>query len=79
MDRYRLQRLAQRKIEQEKPKHSCAKCGHEALVFDFSRPVTTKTCKNSECKAVELISHVKKTRKSVHVLKTCRKNGDFWI
>lgn len=58
MDKYRLQRLASRKVKQEqktKPIAPCVKCGHESFLFDFSRPVTVKTCKNSECKAVEVV------------------------
>lgn len=61
MDRQRLSRIADRKIQQEqktKPIAPCLKCGYEAFLFDFRRPVTTKTCKNNLCKAVELISHV---------------------
>ena len=29
-----------------------------SYLFDFSRPVTVKTCKNVECKAVELVGGV---------------------
>jgi len=55
MDRQRLKNLALRKVKQEqktKPIAPCVKCGHESFLFDFSRPVTVKTCKNSECKDV---------------------------
>ena len=48
-----------------------------------------KTTKCSKFNQLEFLSfgggcvmmgvHVKKTRKIKHVLKTCRKNGDFWI
>lgn len=58
MERKRLQNLALRKVKQEqttKPITPCVKCGNEAFLFDFSRPVTVKTCKNSECKAVEVV------------------------
>lgn len=59
MDRQRLQRIAQRKVQQEQPKiKPCLKCGHDAFLFDFRRPVTTKTCKNVACKAVELVEGV---------------------
>ena len=55
MERKRLQNLALRKVKQEqktKPITPCTKCGNESFLFDFSRPVTVKTCKNSECKDV---------------------------
>ena len=58
MDRYRLKKLASRKVKQEqktKPITPCVKCGNETFLFDFSRPVTVKTCKNVECKAVEVV------------------------
>jgi len=59
MDRYRLQRLALRKVQQEKPTiQPCAKCGQDSFLFDFRRPVTTKTCKNNQCRAVDIVSHV---------------------
>lgn len=60
MDRYRLQRLADRKVEREEKKvvASCVKCGSESFVFDFRRPVTVKTCKNNQCRAVDIIYHV---------------------
>ena len=60
-ERKRLQSIALRKVQQEqktKPIAPCVKCGHESFLFDFRRPVTTKTCKNNLCKAVELISHI---------------------
>ena len=56
MDRYRLKNLALRKVEREQIKvKPCVKCGHESFLFDFRRPVTVKTCKNVECKAVEVV------------------------
>lgn len=61
MERKRLQNLALRKVKREqktKPITPCVKCGNESFLFDFRRTVTTKTCKNNLCKAVELISHV---------------------
>lgn len=60
MERHRLKNLALRKVKQEqtKPIAPCVKCGNEAFLFDFSRPVTVKTCKNSECKAVEVVEGV---------------------
>ena len=60
MDRYRLQRLADRKVEREEKKvvASYVKCGSESFVFDFRRPVTVKTCKNNQCRAVDIVSHV---------------------
>ena len=62
MDRQRLSRIADRKVQQEQPKikpvAKCIKCGHESFLFDFSRPVTVKTCKNNQCRAVDIVSHV---------------------
>ncbi len=62
MDRQRLSRLADRKVQQEQSKVKkvapCSKCGHESFLFDFRRPVTTKTCKNVACKDVELVEGV---------------------
>lgn len=58
MDRQRLKNLALRKVQQEQktnPITPCIKCGNETFLFDFSRPVTVKTCKNVECKAVEVV------------------------
>ena len=58
MERERLKNLALRKVQQEqktKPITPCIKCGHESFLFDFRRPVTTKTCKNVSCKAVEVV------------------------
>lgn len=56
IDRPRLQRLALRKVQQEKPTiQPCSKCGQDSFLFDFRRPVTTKTCKNTSCKAVEVV------------------------
>lgn len=61
-ERNRLQNLAIRKVQQEKQKTKpvalCNKCGHESFLFDFRRPVTTKTCKNISCKAVEVVEGV---------------------
>ena len=57
IDRHRLQRLALRKAQQEKIK-PCAKCGQDSFLFDFRRPVTVKTCKNNQCRAVDIVSHV---------------------
>lgn len=56
-ERKRLQNLALRKVKREELNQPCVECGHESFLFDFSRPVTVKTCKNSECKAVEVVSH----------------------
>ena len=56
MERERLKNLALRKVKQEqktKPIAPCVKCGNEAFLFDFRRPVIVKTCKNVEFKAVE--------------------------
>lgn len=61
MDRQRLSRIADRKIQQEqktKPIAPCLKCGYESFLFDFRRPVTTKTCKNLACKTIELVEGV---------------------
>ena len=60
MERQRLKRIALRKVQQEEKKvvASCVKCGSESFVFDFRRPVTTKTCKNNQCRAVDIVSHV---------------------
>jgi len=60
MDRYRLQRLADRKVEREEKKvvAPCVKCGQDSFLFDFRRPVTVKTCKNVVCKSVELVDGV---------------------
>ena len=62
MERHRLKNLALRKVKQEQPKikpvAKCIKCGHESFLFDFSRPVTTKTCKNLACKTIELVEGV---------------------
>lgn len=60
MERQRLKRIALRKVQQEEKKvvASCVKCGSESFVFDFRRPVTTKTCKNTTCKSVELVEVV---------------------
>ena len=59
MERERLKNLASRKVQQEKsrkkPVSLCAKCGHESFLFDFRRPMTTKTCKNISRKAVEVV------------------------
>jgi len=58
MERERLKNLALRKVKQEqkaKPIAPCVKCGNETFLFDFSRPVTVKTCKNISCKAVEVV------------------------
>lgn len=61
MERERLKNLALRKVKQEqkaKPIAPCVKCGHESFLFDFRRPVTVKTCKNAECRAVEVVEGV---------------------
>ena len=59
MERHRIKNIALKKVQQEKPKvQPCVKCGNEAFLFDFSRPVTVKTCKNVECKAVEVVEGV---------------------
>ena len=59
IDRPRLQRLALRKVQQEKPTiQPCVKCGQDSFLFDFRRSVTTKTCKNIKCKTVELVEVV---------------------
>lgn len=61
MDRQRLKNLALRKVKREelsKPIAPCVKCGNESFLFDFSRPVTTKTCKNLACKTIELVEGV---------------------
>lgn len=62
MDRQRLSRIADRKVRQEQPKIKqvtpCLKCGNESFLFDFRRTVTTKTCKNVSCKAVEVVEGV---------------------
>ena len=62
MERHRLKNLALRKVKQEQPKikpvAKCIKCGHESFLFDFRRPVTVKTCKNNQCRAVDIVSHV---------------------
>ena len=59
MERHRIKNIALKKVQQEKPKvQPCTKCGNETFLFDFSRPVTVKTCKNVECKAVELVGGV---------------------
>ena len=59
IDRPRLQRLALRKVQQEKPKVMlCVKCGQDSFLFDFRRTVTVKTCKNNQCRAVDIVSHV---------------------
>lgn len=59
IDRPRLQKIALKKVQQEKPKvQPCAKCGFESFLFDFRRSVTTKTCKNITCKSVELVEAV---------------------
>ena len=59
MERHRIKNIALKKVQQEKPKvQPCVKCGNEAFLFDFRRPVTVKTCKNVECKAVELVGGV---------------------
>lgn len=56
MERERLKNIALKKVQQEKPKvQPCTKCGHDSFLFDFRRPVTTKTCKNNLCKAVEVV------------------------
>lgn len=57
-EHHRLQNLALRKVKQEqktKPITPCIKCGQDSFLFDFRRPVTVKTCKNSECKTVEVV------------------------
>lgn len=60
MERQRLKRIALRKVqcEEKKTVAPCGKCGNDSLVFDFRRPVTTKTCKNTKCKSVELVEAV---------------------
>lgn len=61
MERHRLQNIALKKVQQEQPKPTiqpCAKCGQDSFLFDFRRPVTTKTCKNTKCKSVELVEVV---------------------
>lgn len=62
MERHRLKNIALRKVKQEQPKikpvAKCIKCGHESFLFDFRRPVTVKTCKNNQCRAVDIVSHV---------------------
>lgn len=61
MDRQRLKNLALRKVQQEQktnPITPCIKCGNETFLFDFRRPITTKTCKNVVCKTVELVEGV---------------------
>ena len=61
IDRPRLQNIALRKVQQEQPKPTiqpCAKCGQDSFLFDFRRPVTVKTCKNNQCRAVGIVSHV---------------------
>ena len=46
IDRPRLQRLALRKVQQEKPTiQPCVKCGQDSFLFDFRRTVTTKPAK----------------------------------
>ena len=60
-ERKRLQSLALRKVKQEQktnPITPCIKCGYESFLFDFRQPVTTKTCKNTSCKAVEVVEGV---------------------
>ena len=60
-ERPRLKNLALRKVKQEQktnPITPCIKCGNETFLFDFRQPVTVKTCKNSECKAVEVVEGV---------------------
>ena len=61
MERERLKNLALRKVKREqktKPITPCVKRGNETFLFDFSRPATTKTCKNISCKAVEVVEGV---------------------
>ena len=59
IDRPRLQNIALKKVQQEEKKiQPCVKCGNESFLFDFRRPVTTKTCKNNQCRAVDIVSHV---------------------
>ena len=58
MERERLKNLALRKVKREELNQPCAKCGQDSFLFDFSRPVTVKTCKNSKCKAVEVVEGV---------------------
>ena len=56
IDRPRLQNIALRKAQQEKVK-PCIKCGHDSFLFDFRRSQTTKTCKNPDCRHVELVNN----------------------
>ena len=61
MERERLKNIALRKVKQEqktKPVAKRIKCGNDSFVFDFRWPVTTKTCKNNQCRAVDIVSHV---------------------
>lgn len=60
MERQRLKRIALRKVQYEEKKTiaPCGKCGNDSFLFDFRRPVTTKTCKNTKCKSVELVEAV---------------------
>ena len=61
MERHRLKNLALRKVKQEqktKPITPCIKCGNEAFLFDFRRPVTVKPCKNETCKDVQVVDCV---------------------
>lgn len=61
IDRPRLQNIALKKVQQEQPKpkvQPCIKCGQDSFLFDFRRPVTVKTCKNNQCRAVDIVSHV---------------------
>ena len=60
MERQQLKRIALRKVQCEEKKTiaPCVKCGNESFLFDFSRPVTVKTCKNNQCRAVDIVSHV---------------------
>lgn len=58
MERKRLQNLALRKVQREELSKPCVKCGHESFLFDFRRPVTVKTCKNVNCKDVQVVEGV---------------------
>lgn len=60
IDRHRLKKLADRKVQREEKKTiaPCGKCGQDSFLFDFRRPVTTNTCKNNQCRAVDIVSHV---------------------
>jgi hypothetical protein len=57
-ERHRLKNLALRKVKREELNQPCVECGQDSFLFDFSRPVTVKTCKNISCKAVEVVEGV---------------------